>query len=377
MLRPRLRPGVGAGVDEDGHLRLLFYAESRHVVYDAHPAVLETIRHLQEPLPLGTLLDRVQQVEPSFTSTDLSEILTALQDEGALDDAAVSDGVLDADSSERYARQIALFYDLAGGDVHPVQAQRALRRAEVAVIGVGGTGTWMAQTLGMAGVGRLLLIDADVVERGNLSRQALFSASDIGRRKTEAAADRLRAVAGPGLTVDTACALLDEDTDLAALVDGCDLVVNCADEPDTNATAALVARACMPLRIPHIVGGAYAGHIGLIGPTILPFHSACWTCFSREAEERNKADRVTPLLGHRTRHTGAFAPLSALVANLQAWDAIRVLSGIAPPALTNRLGELDLRTGELSWRTVPRDPACPDCATQPPNPGTTLHLGAA
>jgi bacteriocin biosynthesis cyclodehydratase domain-containing protein len=375
MLRPRLRPGVGAGVDEDGRLRLLFYAESRHVVYDAHPAVLETIRLLDEPQSFDGLLAQVCSTEPAFTAADLAEILATLEEEGALDDAAAADGLLDADACERFERQIGLFHDLAEGATHPVRAQHALRRAQAAVIGVGGTGTWMAQTLAMAGVGRLLLVDADVVARSNLSRQALFSADDVGRPKIEAAAARLRAVAGPGLSVRTVSARLDENTDLGALVDGCDLVVNCADEPDTNTTAALVARACLPLRIPHIVGGAYAGHVGLIGPTILPYRSACWTCFAREAEERNKADRVTPLLRHRARHTGAFAPLSALVANLQAWDALRVLSGIAPPALTDRLGELDLRTCELRWRTVPRDPACPDCSEEPTVPAVTTTLG--
>lgn len=361
MLQPRLRPGVGAGVDADGHLRLVFYSDSRHVVYEAHPAVVQTLVHLQEPNSFDTLLARVRASEPQFTADDLSEILAALEAEGALDDAAEAEGVLDADTAERFERQIGLFFDLAEGGRHPRRAQQALNRSQVAVIGVGGTGSWIAQTLAMVGVRRLVLMDADHVEPGNLSRQALFATQDAGRLKIDAAADRLRAIAGPGLKVRTIDAHLLEDTDLRQLVAGCDLVVDCADEPDINATAAWVARACMPLGIPHIVGGGYSGHVGLIGPTVIPFDSACWTCFAREAEERNRADRIVPVLRHRSRHTGAFAPLSALVANLQALDAIRVLSGIAPPALTDRLGELDLRTCRLSWREVPRDPQCPDC----------------
>lgn len=378
MLQPRLRPGVGAGMDEDGHLRLVFYSDSRHVVYEAHPAVVRTLVHLQEPSSFETLLARVQAEEPQFTADDLAEILTALEAEGALDDAAEAADVLDASTLERFERQIGLFFDVADGGRHPRRAQQALGRSEVALIGVGGTGSWMAQTLAMSGVGRLVLMDADRVDVGNLSRQALFATRDVGRRKIDAAADRLRAVAGPGLDVRTVDAHLLEDTDLRQLVAGCDLVIDCADEPDINTTAAWIARACMPLGVPHIVGGGYSGHVGLIGPTVIPFSSACWTCFTREAEERNKADRIVPLLRHRSRHTGAFAPLSALVANLQALDAIRVLSGIAPPALTDRLGELDLRTCRLRWREVARDPQCPDCGSpRPVAAAATTRTGAA
>lgn len=364
MLKPRLRPGVGAGIDEDGLLRLIFFSESRHVLFDAQPAVLDALRALEHGAERPELLSRVRARHERFGPEDLEEIIAALDEEGALEDAAEAADELEPEEAERFARQIGFFYDMTDGTRHPRRAQRALRESSAVVVGIGGTGTWVAQSLAMAGVGRLTLVDPDSVSRDNLTRQVLFGIDDVGRSKAEAAAARLRAIAGPGLTVRSVPVGLTASSNLAALIDGADLVVNCADEPDTNTTAGWIAAACMPHGIPHIVGGAYAGHVGLIGPTILPFETACWTCFVREAAGRNRADRVTPVFEHRTRHTGAIAPLSAIVANLQAWDAIRVLSGIDAPALTGRLGEFDLRSCELTWREVPRDPNCPDCGPQ-------------
>jgi bacteriocin biosynthesis cyclodehydratase domain-containing protein len=375
MRMPRLRPGVGAGIDSEGHLRVIFFSQSRHVVYAAEPPVIDAVKLLIDGTETDAMLDELRSAHPGFTRTDLDEILAALDGEGALDDAAAAPTTaLDELELVRYGRQIDLFHDFTGlteardpddhpadGSVHPVQAQRRLRRATVTVIGVGGTGTWMAQSLALTGIGHLRLVDPDVVELSNLSRQVLYSAEDLGLPKAETAARRLNDVTGSGVRVTAVGTRLGPDTDLDTLLAGSDLVVNCADEPDINTTARWVSRSCTALGIPHIVGGAYAGHVGMIGPTIVPGSTACWTCYERDNARRGDGGTITPLSPHRDRHTAAFAPLSAIVANLQTWDAVRVLSGIAPPLLANRLGELDLRTMRLDWREVPQDPDCPAC----------------
>lgn len=369
MRMPRLRPGVGAGIDSDGHLRVIFFSQSRHVVYSAEPPVIDAVKMLMDGAETERMLAELRAAHSGFTRADLEEILSALDDEGAIEDTAEAPSPLPAPELLRYSRQIDLFHDFRhqdgparGGDrVHPLEAQRRLRRATVTVIGVGGTGSWMAQSLALTGVGHLRLVDPDVVELSNLSRQVLYCAGDLGRSKADAAARRLEDGTGSGVRVTALRARLDADTDLDALLAGSDLVVNCADEPDINTTAGWTARSCTALGIPHIVGGAYAGHVGMIGPTIIPGSTACWTCYERDNARRGAGEVITPLSPHRNRHTAAFAPLSAVVANIQAWDAVRVLTGIAPPLLAGRLGELDLSSLELTWREVPKDPDCPAC----------------
>lgn len=369
MRMPRLRPGVGAGIDSDGHLRVIFFSQSRHVVYAAEPPVVDAVKLLMDGAETDRMLAELQSAHPGFTRADLDEILSALDDEGAIEDTAEAPAPLGTRELLRYSRQIDLFHDFRHQDgaargadrVHPVEAQRRLRQATVTVIGVGGTGSWMAQSLALTGVGHLRLVDPDVVELSNLSRQVLYSAGDLGRSKADAAARRLDDSTGTGVRVTALRTRLDADTDLDGLLAGSDLVVNCADEPDINTTAGWIARSCTALRIPHIVGGAYAGHVGMIGPTIVPGSTACWTCYERDNARRGAGEVITPLSPHRNRHTAAFAPLSAVVANIQAWDAVRVLTGVAPPLLADRLGELDLASLELTWREVPRDPDCPVC----------------
>lgn len=362
LSRPRLRPGVGAGVDHDGRLRLIFFAESRHVIFEAHPAVTETLSALEQSESFEDILDQVRSKHPSFTSSDLDEILQSLQEEHALTDEAV-DGSMNIAEPDRttFRRQIEFMDEFTRPGVRIDQLHQNIRESKVTIIGVGGTGTWMAQSLAMIGVGTLTLVDADVVEPSNLSRQAMFTPQDIGRSKVDAAHDHLTSGIGHSISVIPCRSSICDGASLLPLIEDSNLVINCADQPDINTTSDWVSAACMPLGIPHIVGGAYSGHIGLIGPTILPYETACWRCF-RTQDQRQRGDvRITPVLEHRTRYTAAIAPLAAIVANIQVWDAMRVLSHAGAPVLANRLGELDLRTLQLTWRDVLRDRDCPDC----------------
>ena len=72
------------------------------------------------------------------------------------------------------------------------RGQQQLREAAVLVVGAGGLGAPALYYLAAAGVGRLGIVDDDVVELSNLQRQVLFTTADIGRRKAEAAAERCR-----------------------------------------------------------------------------------------------------------------------------------------------------------------------------------------
>jgi len=67
------------------------------------------------------------------------------------------------------------------------------------------------------------------------------------------------------------------------------------------------------------------------------------------------------LFPERKRHTGAIAPLSAIVANFQVWDALRILGGIGEPIITNRTGEIDLRTLSIHWSYIQTDKQCDLC----------------
>src|SRR2546427_3583103 len=151
-------------------------------------------------------------------------------------------------SAGRYVRQTIL------REIGP-EGQTKISAASVAVIGLGALGTVSAGLLARAGVGRLRLIDRDVVELNNLQRQVLFDEGDVDLPKADVAARKLRAVnssvAVEGIAKDVHAANIE------SLVDGADIVVDGADNLELRF---LLNEVSVKRRLPWIYGGAIATH---------------------------------------------------------------------------------------------------------------------
>ena len=142
------------------------------------------------------------------------------------------------DQLERYARHIIL-KEIGGA------GQQRLLDAHVGLIGAGGIGAPAIQYLAAAGVGRLTVIDDDVVSLSNLQRQVLFATGDIGTRKVEAAATAVARM-NPDVQVNSVARRLDADN-AAALLSGVDVLL---DGSDNFATRLITADAASELKIP-------------------------------------------------------------------------------------------------------------------------------
>jgi molybdopterin-synthase adenylyltransferase len=239
---------------------------------------------------------------------------------------------------ERYARHIVL--PQVGG-----VGQRKLKAARVAVIGAGGIGSAVIPALAGAGIGRLTIIDDDVVELANLHRQPLFRENDKGQAKAELAAGFMR---GLNRFVDVRPVRERIDAGNAGgLLAGHDLVI---DGSDNFATRLAVSDACVSLGIPLVSAAAvqFQGQVGL-------FRSRpCYRCFVGDAFDADDCDNCAELgvLGALTGTVGAFAALLA----------INTIVGIGDDAA----GKVHLFDGEkLSWRTIaiPADPGCRACGS--------------
>jgi len=248
------------------------------------------------------------------------------------------------DRLARFARHIVL--PEIGG-----VGQAALENAHVVLIGVGGIGSPALQYLAGAGIGKLTLIDDDVVETSNLQRQTLFDQHDSGSRKAEIAAmwvdefDDLTEVSWHArrLTADNA----------AELIGGADLVL---DGCDNFATRLAVSDACVAGHIPLLsaaVGrfqgqvGAFAGHLA---------GQACYRCYVGDAFDADDCDTCAEdgVLGAMAGWVGTFAALQAIRVLLAPtggfgdpqWGKLHVLDGLQP----------SLRT-----MTIAKDPGCQTC----------------
>lgn len=245
-------------------------------------------------------------------------------------------------TSERYARQIVLPGVGAGG-------QARLRDAQVLVIGVGGLGSPAALYLCAAGVGTLGVADGDQVEPSNLARQILYTTADLGAPKTEVARRRLTAL-NPEIQVHTHPLRVTE-ANLASVLTGYDFVLDCTDSFEAKFA---INDACVRLGIPFCHAGVTQFHGQLM--TVLPGRSPCLRCLF--AAPPPEGSVPTPAVA------GVFGPAAAALGTLQAGEALRFVLGVGE-LTTGRLLMMDqLR---MRWRqvSVPRDPYCPACASDP------------
>ena len=151
---------------------------------------------------------------------------------------------LSARDLDRYSRQVMLEQIGYAG-------QQRLAAASVCIVGSGGLGSPIASRMAGMGVGRIRLVDRDVVELSNLHRQTLFAESDVGRVKVEAAAERLRAM-NSGIRIE-ALPLSVGEHNAADVVGGCDVVI---DALDSVAARYALNRACVRAGVPFVTGAA-------------------------------------------------------------------------------------------------------------------------
>ena len=240
----------------------------------------------------------------------------------------------------RYSRQILMpAFDVAG--------QRRLKAAHVLVVGAGGLGCPVALYLGAAGIGRLTLVDDDVVELANLQRQVAFIQDDLGQSKAEVLAARVRRI-NPGIEVRAHPVRLDGPA-LTEAVAAADLgVVDCS---DNFATRFALNRACVGARVPLVSGAAIRGEGQLSVFDVRLAHSPCYHCLYPEQGNEDLT----------CSEAGVIAPVVGLVGSAQAMEAIKVISGVGEP-LVGRLLLLD--AWRMQWRemALTPDPGCPVCA---------------
>ncbi len=246
--------------------------------------------------------------------------------------------VLSGEEVLRYSRQLVL-------DDWSEAAQLALRAASVLVVGTGALGSPVALYLAGAGVGRIGILDADVVELSNLHRQLLHFTPDVGGPKVQSAAAKLRFL-NPEVEIAPYEVRL-EPANAAGLLEGHDLVVDCSDSFETRYA---VNAACCAARIPLVEGGVL-GLSGLV-MAIVPGQSACYRC----------AFPDPPPAGAQATcaQAGVLGPAAGVVGSLQALEALKLLTGFAP-ALTDAFLQVEL--SDLTQIRVAAAPRldCPDC----------------
>ena len=243
---------------------------------------------------------------------------------------------------ERYSRHLIM--PEVGMD-----GQLKLKAASVLCIGVGGLGSPVAMYLAAAGVGRLGVVDFDVVDYSNLQRQVIHGTPDVGRSKLESARDKLVAI-NPEVTIDMHETALSSSNAFDVLGDY-DIVV---DGTDNFPTRYLVNDACVLLRKPNVFGSIFRfeGQVSVFATEQGP----CYRCLYPEPPP--------PGLVPSCAEGGVLGILPGVIGTIQATETVKLIIGVGEP-LINRFMIYDALRMKFRELKLRRDPDCPVCGDRP------------
>src|SRR5699024_3687460 len=118
-----------------------------------------------------------------------------------------------------------------------------------------------------------------------------------------------------------------------------DFIINCTDEPNVFTTGMLTAEFCMERNIPHIIGGGYNHHLGMIGPTIIPYKTPCCGCY--ELQVQLPVWHEYYVIRKRTNFAPSLNLLSSLVASIHTFEIVNGIGGLDILLISAKKGELD------------------------------------
>jgi adenylyltransferase/sulfurtransferase len=249
---------------------------------------------------------------------------------------------LSRDEVARYSRHLIL--PEVGSE-----GQKRLKAARVLLIGAGGLGSPLALYLAAAGIGKLGLVDFDVVDFSNLQRQVIHGTPDVGRPKLQSAAAKIRAI-NPSVETELYETALTSANALDIL-SGYDIVV---DGTDNFPTRYLVNDACVLLGKPNVYGSIFRfdGQASIFHPP----HGPCYRCLYPEPPAPGEVPSCA--------EGGVLGVLPGLIGCIQATETVKLILGKGDP-LIGRLLLYDAMAMRFREFRVRRNPECPVCGDRP------------
>jgi adenylyltransferase/sulfurtransferase len=230
-----------------------------------------------------------------------------------------------------------------------MDGQRRIKQGSVLCIGAGGLGSPAAMYLAAAGVGRIGIVDFDVVDYSNLQRQLLHTTPDVGISKLQSAKNKINAL-NPHVQVDTYEEALSSENAMR-LFKGYDVIL---DGTDNFPTRYLVNDACVLMGIPNAYGSIFRfeGQASVFATKDGP----CYRCLYPEPPP--------PGLVPSCAEGGVLGVLPGVIGVIQATESIKLLTGVGNPLIGRFMiyDALNMKFRELKLR---KDPDCPVCGTHP------------
>ena len=257
-------------------------------------------------------------------------------------DTPVAPAALSNEEIQRYSRHLIM-------PEVGMEGQLKLKAAKVLLVGAGGLGAPLGMYLAAAGIGRIGLVDFDIVDFSNLQRQIIHGTKDVGRKKLDSAAETMLDI-NPHIRIDRHEVALTSENALDILKDY-DIVV---DGTDNFPTRYLVNDACVLLKKPNVYGSIFRFEGQA---TVFAYQGGpCYRCLYPEPPP--------PGLVPSCAEGGVLGILPGLIGVMQATETVKLILGTGEPLVGRLLlyDALDMRFRELKLR---RNPECPVCGDHP------------
>jgi molybdopterin/thiamine biosynthesis adenylyltransferase len=263
-----------------------------------------------------------------------------------------------AEEMIRYDRHL-LFYSIFVEN--PVRYQEKLASATVAILGVGGIGSWVAYNLACCGVGRLILIDSDLIEISNLTRQILYEPSEIGDSKIQVAVKRLKNF-NPLINVIGIEKKIQSSGDFDEILpetkfNKIDFIIQSADKPEN------IHFWLDDFAYRRKISYAFAGYIeilGVVGPIVIPGTTSCLICSGASVPEFENSDLKTV---QDRFQAPSFGPINSIVSSFVTLETIKLLLDMGESPLLNRRLTYNFLRNEIGYEAYPKNPECRQCGT--------------
>ncbi|HSX03880.1 MAG TPA: ThiF family adenylyltransferase [Rhabdochlamydiaceae bacterium] len=256
---------------------------------------------------------------------------------------------------ERYDRHLN-YFSLNGLD--PMKAQNELKKLRFTFLGMGGIGNWIALNLVGLGVKSFQLIDPDVIELSNLTRQILFSEDDVGKFKVDIARQELKQ-RNRHISIEAIKDKITKDS-VSQFISDTDFVILSADKPFFSIQK-WVNEACVQRQIP-LLNVGYAGGEGVMGPLVIPGVSSCLAC-SGYLEEENyylqEMKDAEDFAGHF--RAPSFGCLNSLISCMASYEIVKFFLRFGECLTMNHLVRINPFNFSIRQISRSKNAACKIC----------------
>ena len=255
---------------------------------------------------------------------------------------------------ERFDRQILYFSSALKMDhKQAIKCQKKLQNSKVLICGLGGVGGYVFRTLAAMGINNINIVDFDIVEEPNISRQILYDYNDLGKSKVEVALEKVKLV-NPSANFVSYNKMIKTESDLMEMSEGVDLIIPTFDEPRPDAFL-LANDFAVNNGFPMCFGGSCTRNIS-VGPFFIPKISCCYRCVNN-IDLFDTVNKYSILKTIKNKYTTTLInPINMMAASFISLEAVKFLSGYASPFTLNKVAHFHLG-GEITFDTYSVNPS--------------------